>query len=34
MLGVQGKEGIYAIDATLISLTLSVFDWATYKKKK
>jgi hypothetical protein len=34
MLGVQGKEGIYAVDATLITLTLRVFDWATYRKKK
>ena len=27
-------QKIYAIDSTLISLTLSVFNWATYRKKK
>lgn len=28
------NKWIYAIDATLITLTLSVFNWASYKKKK
>ena len=30
----SGDQQIYAIDATVISLTLSLFDWAHYRTRK
>ena len=30
----KARNKVYAIDATIISLTLSIFDWAYYRKKK